>query len=219
MGKQQDQLDSLRQWLTKTEDKISHMAGVESKQSSLEEQIKLLDELEEDIQGQQNVVDGLKNMIVVVDEDNSETVYAEMEDQLSALGERWTHICQWKQKRRHDLEILSLLWKDAMEEYKKLVTRLNETEITLKQMEASPASELGEILERIKKMHFLKIEMDINQKKIITLQKSIQDFDGHGSYKESNSLLEKIENLQDRWEAVGQIMEVQSQRVIKYLKY
>lgn len=216
MGKQQSQLDSLRQWLTKTEDKISHMADVESKQLSLEEQIKLLDELEGNIQGQQNVVDGLKNMIVVVDEDNSETVYAEMEDQLSALGERWTHICQWKQKRRHDFEILSLLWKDAMEEYKKLVTRLNETEITLKQMEASPASELGEILERIKKMHFLKIEMDINQKKIVTLQKSIQDFDGHGSYKECSNLLEKIENLQDRWEAIGQIMEVQSQRVRKY---
>ncbi|XP_051175836.1 dystrophin, isoforms A/C/F/G/H isoform X1 [Leptopilina boulardi] len=213
MGKQQSQLDSLRQWLTKTEDKISRMADVESKQLSLEEQIKLLDELEENIQGQQNVVDGLKNMIVVVDEDNSETVYAEMEDQLSALGERWTHICQWKQKRRHDFEILSLLWKDAMDEYKKLVTRLNETEITLKQMEASPASELGEILERIKKMHFLKIEMDINQKKIVTLQKSIQDFDGHGSYKECSNLLEKIENLQDRWEAVGQIMEVQSQRI------
>ncbi|XP_033212091.1 dystrophin isoform X3 [Belonocnema kinseyi] len=213
MGMQQNQLDSLRQWLTKTEDKISHMAGAELKQSALDEQIKLLDQLEKDIQGQQNVVDGLKNMIVVVDEDNSETVYAEMEDQLSALGERWTHICQWKQKRRHDLEILSLLWKDAMEEYKKLVSRLNQTEITLKQMEASPASELGEVLERMKKMHFLKIEMDINLKKIAALQKSIQDFDGHGTYKECTNMLEKIENLQDRWEAVGQIMDVQSQRI------
>lgn len=82
---QQTQLEALRQWLTKTEDRISRMAGAENK-SPLEEQLKQLNELQEDIKNQQTVVDGLKNMVVVVDEENSETVYAQMEDQLSALG-------------------------------------------------------------------------------------------------------------------------------------
>ena len=82
---QQVQLDSLRQWLTKTEDRISHMAGPDNK-LLLEDQLKQLNELEDDINNQQTVVDGLKNMVVVVDEENSEAVYAQMEDQLSALG-------------------------------------------------------------------------------------------------------------------------------------
>lgn len=85
MELQHTQLESLRQWLTKTEDRISRMAGLDNK-SPLDEQMKQLQELEEDIKEQQTVVDGLKNMVIVVEEENSETVYAQMEDQLSALG-------------------------------------------------------------------------------------------------------------------------------------
>lgn len=214
MQMQQAQLNALRQWLTKTEDRISLMAATEINPSSLEEQLKHLNELEQDIHAQQDIVDGMRNMVVVVDEENSEAIYAQMEDQLSALGERWSHICQWKEERRQRLESLSTLWQNITDDYKRLVAWLNETEITLKQMEANPASEFGEVLDRIKKLQVLKAEMDINQKKLTSLQESIQDLDGNSSSSEYANILEKIENLQDRWEAVGQIMEVQSQRVI-----
>jgi len=216
MQMQQSQLDALRQWLTKTENRISLMAANELNPSVLEEQGKLLNELEKDIQAQQDMVDGMKNMVVVVDEENSEAVYAQMEDQLSALGERWSHICRWKEERRQRLESLSTLWQNIIDDYKRLVAWLNETEITLKQMEANPASEFGEVLERIKKLQVLKAEMDMNQKKLAALQESIQDLEGNSSSSEYADILEKIENLQDRWEAVGQIMEVQTQRVISH---
>jgi len=214
MQMQQAQLDALRQWLTKTENRISLMAANELNPSVLEEQGKLLNELEKDIQAQQDMVDGMKNMVVVVDEENSEVVYTQMEDQLSALGERWSHICRWKEERRQRLESLSTLWQNIIDDYKRLVAWLNEREITLKQMEANPASEFGEVLERIKKLQVLKAEMDANQKKLTALQESIQDLEGNSSSSEYADILEKIENLQDRWEAVGQIMEVQTQRVI-----
>lgn len=213
MQMQQAQIDALRQWLTKTEDRISLMAAIELNQSSLDEQIKRLNELEQDIKAQQDVVDSMRNIVVVVDEENSEAVYTEMEDQLSALGERWAHICQWKEERRQRLQSLSLLWQAIVDDHKKLVAWLNETEITLKQMEANPASEIGEVLERIRKLQILKMEMDLNQKKVISLQESMQELDSQGSSPDSVNMLEKIENLQDRWDAVGQIMEVQSQRV------
>ncbi|KAM0732625.1 Dystrophin [Formica fusca] len=213
MQMQQTQLDALRQWLTKMEDRISLMAATEINPSTLEEQMKHLNELEQDIQTQQDIVDGMRNMVVVVDEESSEAVYAQMEDQLSALGERWSHICQWKEERRQRLEALSMLWQSITDDYKRLVAWLNEIEITLKQMEANPASEFGEVLDRIKKLQILKAEMDINQKKLISLQESIQDLDGNSSCSDYANILEKIENLQDRWEAVGQIMEVQSQRI------
>ncbi|XP_012055807.1 PREDICTED: dystrophin, isoforms A/C/F/G/H-like [Atta cephalotes] len=213
MQMQQAQLDALRQWLTKTEDRISLMAAIELNPSTFEDQLKHLNELKQDIHAQQDVVDGMRNMVVVVDEENSEAVYTQMEDQLSALGERWSHIGQWKEERRQRLESLSALWQSITDDYKRLVAWLNETEITLKQMEANPASEFGEVLDRIKKLQILKAEMDINQKKLTSLQESIQDLDGNSSSSEYASILEKIENLQDRWEAVGQIMEVQSQRI------
>ncbi|XP_071563419.1 dystrophin, isoforms A/C/F/G/H isoform X2 [Temnothorax nylanderi] len=213
MQMQQAQLDALRQWLTITEDRISLMAATELNPSTVAEQLKHLNELEQDIHAQQDVVDGMRNMVVVVDEENSEAVYAQMEDQLSALGERWSHICRWKEERHQRLESLSTFWQNITDDYKRLVAWLNETEITLKQMEANPASEFGEVLDRIKKLQVLKAEMDINQKKLTSLQESIQDLDGNSSSLEYANILEKIENLQDRWEAVGQIMEVQSQRI------
>ncbi|XP_067211421.1 dystrophin, isoforms A/C/F/G/H isoform X3 [Linepithema humile] len=213
MQMQQAQLDILRQWLTKTEDRISLMAAIELNPSTFEEQMKHLNELEQDIQAQQDIVDGMRNMVVVVDEENSEAVYAQMEDQLSALGERWSHICQWKEERRQRLESLSTLWQSIIDDYKRLVAWLNETEITLKQMEANPASEFGEVLDRVKKLQILKAEMDLNQKKLTSLQESTQDLDGNSASSEYANILEKIENLQDRWEAVGQIMEVQTQRI------
>ena len=212
METQQVQLDSLRQWLTKTEDRISHMAELQS-HITLEDQLKQLKDLDDDIKNQQIIVDGLKNMVIVVDEENSEMVYAQMEDQLTALGERWTHICQWHEKRRQNFHILSTKWNSITEDYKKLVSWLNETEITFKQMEASPASEIGQVLERIKKLQLLKMEMDISQKRLGSLQKAIQDFEGHKTTTECLDMLEKLENLQDQYEAVSQIMEVQTQRV------
>ncbi|XP_024892106.1 dystrophin-like isoform X2 [Temnothorax curvispinosus] len=77
-------------------------------------------------------------------------------------------------------------------------------------MKANPTSKFGEVLNRIKKLQVLKAEMDINQKKLTSLQESIQD--GNSSSLEYADILENMKNLQDRWEAVGQIMEVQSQR-------
>ncbi|XP_053994200.1 dystrophin isoform X9 [Hylaeus volcanicus] len=213
MEMQQGQLDALRQWLTSTEDRISLMAAVELNPSALDEQLRQLSELEQDIEAQQGVVDGMRKMVVVVDEENSEAVYAQMEDQLSALGERWTHICQWKEERRQRLQSLSSLWQNINDDYKRLMSWLNETEITLKQMEANPASEIGEVLERIKKLQVLKMEMDANQKKLTSLQESVQELEGQSTSPECVNVLEKIENLQDRWEAVGQIMEVQTQRI------
>lgn len=213
MSMQKGQLDTLRQWLTKTEDRISHMAVNEPNHESLEEQSRQLKELENDINEKQASVDALRNIVVVVDEENSEADYAQMEDLLSALSERWCHICKWKDERSEKLAIFTTNWKNLTDDYKKLLVWLNEMEITLKQMEAVPVSEIGEILERVKKLQNLRAEMIANEKKLVVMQKTVQDMSAHCSSVECNDLLEKIENLQDQLEAVGQIMEVQSQRV------
>ncbi|XP_043280609.1 dystrophin, isoforms A/C/F/G/H isoform X2 [Venturia canescens] len=213
MNMQKGQLDTLRQWLTETEDRISHMAVSVPNHESLEDQLRQLSELESDINEKQASVDALRNIVVVVDEENSEADYTQMEDLLSALSERWCHICKWKDERSEKLRVLTANWKNLTDEYKKLLVWLNEMEITLKQMEAVPVSEIGETLERVKKLQSLRAQMSANDKKLAVMQKTVQDMSADGSSVECNDLLEKIENLQDQLEAVGQIMEVQSQRI------
>ena len=55
--------------------------------------------------------------------------------------------------------------------------------------------------------------MDAQQRHILVLQESIQQLLAGSESSSSNNLLEKVETLQDRWEALIQIMEVQGQRV------
>ncbi|KAK0168745.1 hypothetical protein PV327_002516 [Microctonus hyperodae] len=210
---QQAQLDELRKWLTKMEDKISRTVARKPKELRLNEHLNQLYELEKEIEQQRGIVDNLKNIIVVVDEENSDTIYSQMEDQLSALDERWSHICKWKNEWSERLKSYFTTCEEIKADYMKLVGSVNATEITVKQMEAVPVSEIGEILERIKRLRIVKNDMELNQNKLLQLQTRVQDFSNDVTIVDCNDLFEKIENLQDQWEAVGQIMDVQSQRI------
>lgn len=210
---QQTQLDQLRKWLTKMEDKISRTVARKPKELRLNEHLNQLYELEKEIEQQRGIVENLKNIIVVVDEENSDTIYSQMEDQLSALDERWSHICKWKNEWGERLKSYFTMCEEIKADYMKLVGSVNATEITVKQMEAVPVSEIGEILERIKRLRVVKNDMELNQNKLIQLQTRVQDFSNDVTIVDCNDLFEKIENLQDQWEAVGQIIDVQSQRV------
>jgi len=75
-----------------------------------------------------------------------------MEDQLTALGERWAHICQWTEERCKALQNLAVKWDQVMDEFKAIQQWLNSKETQLKQMEANPLMEIGEVLQRIKKL-------------------------------------------------------------------
>ena len=75
-----------------------------------------------------------------------------MEDQLTALGERWAHICQWTEERCSKLQNLSSKWSQLIDEYQRIQLWLDNKETQLKQMEANPLIEIGEVLERIKKL-------------------------------------------------------------------
>ncbi|PSN29970.1 hypothetical protein C0J52_24409 [Blattella germanica] len=58
-----------------------------------------------------------------------------------------------------------------------------------------------------------KLEMDAQQRHILVLQESVQQFQTGPDSANNNDMLEKIETLQDRWDALIQIMEVQGQRI------
>lgn len=73
MAAQQQQLDALREWLTATEDRISRMAQTGPDMSDLQQQLNNHCELQRDLQAQQSTVDTLCNLVVVVDDNVSDS--------------------------------------------------------------------------------------------------------------------------------------------------
>ncbi|KAK8719740.1 hypothetical protein OTU49_013814, partial [Cherax quadricarinatus] len=99
MSLQQKQLESLKKWLTDTEDRIANMSQVGPTAEALREQILAHQNLQQDLENEQSNINSLSNMVVVVDETSSESAYSTLEDELNALGERWAHICRWSESR------------------------------------------------------------------------------------------------------------------------
>lgn len=213
MDMQQSQLDSLKKYLKIIEDKIISISSSEASNFTLNEQVEKLKELEKSFQEQQTMFDDLKNIIVVVDEENSVTIYTQMEEQLSALDDRWIEICRWIEEKRDKLKNLMDLWSNIITEHKRLALWWNETEITLKQWEAAPASEVGEVLDRIEKLKSLKKDMNRNEKCLDKMEKNVEALAEQEKLAETTELLVKIEKLQDQREAVGLMMEMQSERI------
>jgi hypothetical protein len=60
--------------------------------------------------------------------------------------------------------------------------------------------------------------MDSQQRRILVLQESVQQLVSGFDSPNKNNMFEKVEMLQDRWDALIQIMEVQGQRVRIVLK-
>ncbi|XP_022178731.1 dystrophin, isoforms A/C/F/G/H-like isoform X1 [Myzus persicae] len=216
MGIQQKQLDELRLWLTQTEDRISHLSqsakmDVDCLRSQLEEH----SALRTDLRKQQLSVDSLSNLVVVIDENTSpDSVHVQMEDELSALGERWAHICKWAEEYGVKLQTLLMKCSRITEQLSWLQSWFDSKEINLKHMESKHVTEVAEILDRIKQLQTLRHQMSSQQKNIIHLQTKIQSLEEEFLYTEDCPYSEKIETLQDRCDALVQIIEIQAQRIL-----
>ncbi|XP_025206146.1 dystrophin, isoforms A/C/F/G/H-like [Melanaphis sacchari] len=215
MGIQQKQLDELRLWLTQTEDRISHLSqsakmDVDCLRSQLEEH----SALRADLRKQQLSVDSLSNLVVVIDENTfPDSVHVQMEDELSALGERWAHICKWAEEYGVKLQTLLMKCSRITEQLSWLQSWFDSKEINLKHMESKHVTEVAEILDRIKQLQTLRHQMSSQQKNIIHLQTKIQNLEEEFLYTENCPYSEKIETLQDRCDALVQIIEIQAQRI------
>jgi len=213
MSAQQKQLDSLREWLTATEDRISRMSRVGPDLHDLQTQQQTLSTLRDDLQLQQKTVDSLCNLVIVVDDSAADNSYSAMEDQLAALGERWEHICQWSEERWSLLDQLTASATQLSDRVAWLQQWLLGKETVLKQMEAEPATEMGAILERIKQLQVMRQQLDAQHKRLTGLQEAATELSLRMSPAQPGRDLEQIEALQDRWDALILILEMQSQRI------
>lgn len=84
MTLQQKQLTKLRTWLTEREDDLSTIAQPGPDFEATTRQLVTLQQLRESIEKQNDLINSLRNMIINVDDPD----FTDLEDQLSAIGER-----------------------------------------------------------------------------------------------------------------------------------
>ncbi|XP_045487028.1 dystrophin, isoforms A/C/F/G/H isoform X5 [Pieris rapae] len=184
MAAQQCHLDAFRRWLTATEDRMSRM---EAEGAGLAE----ARALHADLRTQQPLVDALADCVVVVDDEHDHDDVTEIEDQLRALGERWSHACQWTLDRLRRAQDQHAADQRATE----LRTAAEGLERDLKRMEACPVSEVGEVLARV-------AELQRCRRSLTDTRAAL-----------AGDVLEDAEELYDRLDALDMILQVQIDRI------
>jgi len=227
---QQDQLEKLRHWLTSTEDRISQLATGQQP-DNLTAAVRMLEDhqaLQRDLEAQQEDVNALSNMVVIVDE-NADC--SQMEDQLSALGERWSHVCQWADQRASALQQLVSTWEQLDQELQRVKTWLAGHEQSLRLIEANPSTDRNQMADVARQLQLLDRDLEPHQQRLNQLQESVQRLPPliqavvgkeqskrkltTGTYKCVDRILQDMEDLEDRIEALNEIMEAQRQRLGK----
>ncbi|XP_068223554.1 microtubule-actin cross-linking factor 1-like [Palaemon carinicauda] len=215
MALQHNQLDSLKRWLTETEDRIANMSQVGPTLEALAEQITAHQNLQADLEKEQSNINSLSNMVVVVDESSSDAAYSSLEDELNALGERWAHICKWTESRWSMLQNLSVYWKALDQGIVKMRQWMDEKESLLRQVESNPSTEQEHILQQASMLQVLQAELEVQQRCLGHLQEHSANVSSH--LPPESDIHEKIsvelENIQDRMDILVSIIEAQTQRL------
>ena len=141
MKLQVDQLEELKSWMSEAEDKLSLIGEAGTSQTEVAKLLGDLSVLLAELEEQQGVVSGISNFILV---DGPDTA-GELEDQLSALGERWVTLCRVCAERQEALTSLASSWAKHAEVSQVLEDWMGEVEERLKQMELDEEPDQAEL--------------------------------------------------------------------------
>lgn len=201
---QLEKIDELRHMLTATEDRISRMEEVSGHPEQLAGQQKEQVELERDLDAQKVIVDGLSNLVVIVNDD----LFSDFEDKLNALGERWAHVLKWTKQRGDRLHEVDHSWTVLNSRYKLVAHWMDSREHDLKAMERTEVTEIGNVMKRMNDLKYCGKDLEV-------LSDYLGDLEimANGIGPASTSIIEQLENLGDRCDALKQILEIQQTRI------
>lgn len=201
---QMQKIEELRLLLTNTEDRISRMPDIDPNPDAMALQIREHKELEASLNEQKMLVDDLSNLVVIVNDDS----FNDLEDRLTALGERWTHVVKWTKNRFEKLQEAHWHWKALNHQFAIANEWINVRENDLKQMESQDVAAIGSVMERMQKLRFCAMDLNVLYDSLARLEEIAQQLKPA-----SNKILDKLENVQDRCEALKEIVDVQQQRI------
>lgn len=189
-----EQIEKLRVFLTNAEDRISMMSIIGPTLQDVEKQIEELNNFKIDLDSQQDLVDSLSNMVVIVNDESGN--FSDLEEKLAALGERWSHVFKWHTVRSEKLLHFKVItrWVDAREH-------------DLKIMEGADLTDIGAITQRINDLRYCEHDLKEAEKYLVDLRSAVQ------TSTSNSQALQQIENLEDRVDALKQIVETQMHRI------
>lgn len=193
------QIEKLRTFLTNVEDRISHMSAIGPTLAEVQNQLIEVRHLTKDLRDQQDLVDSLNNMVVIVNDDSGN--FNDLEDKLSALGERWSHVVKWSNLRVEKLQ-----------QYKCISKWLDGREKDLKYMESKDVTDLGGITKRVNDLNYCNKDLLELERYLIDLRQMVAATLQEGDVK-GEQVLVQLESFEDRLDALKQIVDVQTERI------
>ncbi|XP_068433715.1 utrophin isoform X3 [Clinocottus analis] len=210
MDLQQQQLQQLSDWLSRTEERIKKIE-TEPGAKDLElykEQIEQHKELQNDLEAEQVKVNSLTHMVVVVDENSGESATADLEEQLQSLGERWAAVCRWTEERWHKLQEVFLVWQQLLSDQSLFLAWLSEKEEALSEVQTSNFKEPSEMNTNVRRLAILKDDMEKKRRTLDQLSDAGQDVISLLQSPEAGGEIEtNMEELAHRWDNLVQKLE------------
>ncbi|XP_072363571.1 utrophin isoform X2 [Scyliorhinus torazame] len=216
MDLQQQQLQQLSDWLTRTEERIQKLEAQSTgdELESLKQQIDEHKLLQSDLETEQVKVNSLTHMVVVVDENSGESATAALEDQLQSLGERWAAVCRWTEERWRQLQDVFVKWQRLSEDQLLLDAWLTAKEDALTEVRTSSFKDQSESGVNIRRLAILKEDLEKKRPTLDHLgelgQALMKLLNNSNSSKKIKS---NTEELSQRWNNLVQQLEDYSKRV------
>lgn len=208
---QNDKIEELRVFLTSTEDRISRMNEITTDTAivDVKSQVDETRLLKNDLEEQQRLVDSLSTLVIIVDDESDN--FGDLEDRLSALGERWSHVVNWTTTRWDKLHEIQTTIVKMNAFYKILCRWMDAREKDIKSMESMEVTEIGGIMKRMKDLQYCEHDMSLFMAKLDELEAIVQSLPLND--REKTTLIEEIEKFTDRSEAMKQILDIQKHRI------
>ncbi|KAM6905771.1 utrophin [Lycodopsis pacificus] len=210
MDLQQQQLQQLSDWLSRTEERIKKIE-TEPAAKDLElykEQIEQHKELQNDLEAEQVKVNSLTHMVVVVDENSGESATAALEEQLQSLGERWAAVCRWTEERWHRLQEVFMVWQQLLSDQCLFLAWLAEKEEALSEVQTSNFKDPSEMNTNVRRLAILKEDMENKRRTLDQLSDAGQDVMSLLQSPEAGAEIEtNTEELAHRWDNLVQKLE------------
>ncbi|XP_061667826.1 utrophin isoform X3 [Syngnathoides biaculeatus] len=210
MELQQQQLQQLSDWLTRTEDQIRKIE-TETPAKDIEdykERIEQHKELQNDLEAEQVKVNSLTHMVVVVDENSGESATAALEEQLQSLGERWAAVCRWTEERWHKLQEVFQVWQQLVSDQSLFRAWLEEREQALNEVQSSNFKNPSEINTKVRQLAILKENMEKKRRTLDQLSDAGRDVISLVRSDEAGAVIEAdTEDLTHRWDNLVQSLE------------
>ncbi|XP_070495965.1 dystrophin, isoforms A/C/F/G/H-like isoform X7 [Chironomus tepperi] len=204
---QLEKVNELKGFLTATEDRLSRMSELGPDPDGLRKQMEEHKKLQADLEAQQSLVESLSNLVIIEDSE----YFRDLEDKLVALEERWSHVVKWTSKRWDNLQDLSYKWTKLSEEHRVINQWLDSREKCLKDMETKEVTEIGTAIDRIKCLEFCRADLKKLQNYVLNLETVTQGLKVDNL--STLNIAEKVEQINDRIEALDEILDIQHQRI------